>query len=342
MSDSSFWWRAIEVLDPSRRHPVFHARTNSNSLRGHKTSPFTIFQEIANTTCIPCRVNAWWDPNAGIGESKRMEMTQYRGWVGCCYAHRPEMFCGLCLKDAVPRAGIAPIGEPLDRAGRWSGPGLVQNDDERTWQNCVTTCRSCRRDESQSRVERILGPAVYTRASYDLTCRIYWAQYIDNGRGDLRGLMASIDERVWLLENTPHDEYLRTGVASTRRSQPGHPDEHDITVLSSKDRETLRCISLQDWSRDRIVNGCWVSPLDVYQTNFPDLLARIKQGLQNGESARHPLDFHEDESKGRLFPREAQLHFRLPNGRLYSEIQSAFDTVLRLTLGPALQNCLNR
>ncbi|KAF9511703.1 hypothetical protein BS47DRAFT_1346460 [Hydnum rufescens UP504] len=351
LSNSSFWWNAIRLIDPAHRHPVLAGRNNSQ--RSAIICPFSVYQEIINTSCVPCRLNGWFDPQAGIAESKRMEQTQWRGWVSCCHIHRPEMFCGLCLKDAIPRSPLSRADLQVDPFGRWIAPGLATNDDDRTWHNSATTCRSCRREELQGRFGR-LGPTINTQAQYDLTCRVLFHQFVEQGRGDVRSVIANIEERLWLLENTRHDDYLhshKSAVYFNRQATGAYPtghrpdlraEEYDVTALSPRNREALRSTALQDWSRGRIIDGCWISPLDMFQMGYPELVACVEQAIAEGYGARHPFSGDEEHELGFRFPQKEQLHYRIPGGRLYNEIQLAFEFVFRAILMPALQNCLRR
>jgi hypothetical protein len=351
VSNSTFWWDAIRIIDPAHRHPVLAGRNNSQ--RSAIICPFSVYQEIINTSCVPCRLNGWFDPQAGIAESKRMEQTQWRGWVSCCHIHRPEMFCGLCLKDAIPRSPLSRADLQVDPFGRWIAPGLATNDDDRTWHNSATTCRSCRREELQGRFGR-LGPTINTQAQYDLTCRVLFHHFVEQGRGDVRSVIANIEERLWLLENTRHDDYLhshKSAVYFNRQATGAYPtghrpdlraEEYDVTALSPRNREALRSTALQDWSRGRIIDGCWISPQDMFQMGYPELVACLEQAIAEGYGARHPFSGGEEHELGFRFPQKEQLHYRIPGGRLYNEIQLAFEFFFRAILMPALQNCLRR
>src|SRR5258707_12252964 len=119
-------------------------------------SPFTIFQTIVNTCCIPCLFNM---TSGTLSPAKHQVRTAHLGWVSTCAIHRRDHFCAVCLQDDFAPRVTRPWHD-VDQFGRWRPPGLSYNDDKYTWPHCFMTCWSCRKEELDKRLMRSFGSNV--------------------------------------------------------------------------------------------------------------------------------------------------------------------------------------
>src|SRR5258708_615184 len=235
---------------------------------------------MVNTFCIPCLFNM---TSGTLSPAKHQVRTAHLGWVSTCAIHRRDPFCAVCLQDDLAHRVTRPWHD-VDQFGRWRPPGLSYNDDKYTWPHCFMTCWSCRKEELDKRLMRSFGSNVGQFAEDSIIPVLYFT-FVRSGRGDTKGVTASIDDRLWLRENTRHDERMeqyRSNVLLTRigsekyelflrmraeqeeritqglETEPLSDNLNPHDVFDYKAREEFRNMALLYWAKLRIEEGVCV------------------------------------------------------------------------------------
>ncbi|KDQ13962.1 hypothetical protein BOTBODRAFT_132833 [Botryobasidium botryosum FD-172 SS1] len=379
-----YWIRACALLDPLWTSSVFtNLQQNSRGLGARTAVPqqfsLSLFNFILNTSCLPCRIN---NPttSVGVNNTHRVERSHYNDLIRCCKAHRARDFCGVCLKDAVVRSFIQP---PPDEDGRYGllqcvaevdaearyAAGIELNEDTQSFPRIVATCTLCRHYAVTNHL-RLFAPHI--RYQEDTHIRRIIDEFVDFGEGGVRGVMEGIEECIWLKNWTRYEQLWKEAVASQRliaysngydvdgdacldvsRSPSPSSRSSPSSVLSHASSSSIRTIALNDWARNRVLDGCWIAPLDMYQWHL-QMQGAIQRGLSAGYdfgimAAHHPLDLIRDgESRGRLgrnssfHPHPQQIRCAVPPTRVLHSAQRAFEQNMRTMLLPPMANFVRR
>ncbi|EMD32918.1 hypothetical protein CERSUDRAFT_118352 [Gelatoporia subvermispora B] len=276
LEDHLFWQQACAVIDPNdfMAHTAFikpSATAGSTNAQMVKLSPYQHFRNITNCSCIVCRINAPYS-STGLAHGKRLVPTPWLGNVVTCREHRKATYCGVCMR-AAPQAELEGEG------------GIVccaENEDEETWPGVEATCRLCRQEWLWTRVqhnpvdrEALGGPKWQSK---DWETRQGVDAFLDLGEGTIADVIVTAREKHWLRSQTKLPELLQQALASSRysRAEAGEgygtdeelseeEDEEDPEVLSmTEDAGGVKELAIQDWARNRILDGYWVSPADQW------------------------------------------------------------------------------
>ncbi|KAF8342794.1 uncharacterized protein EI90DRAFT_3149869 [Cantharellus anzutake] len=351
-----FWTQIVEMLDRTRQHTVFSDL--------ERPSPFSIYQAIINTCCIPCFFNL---SSLNPTPAKHQVQTAHLGWVSACALHHKERFCSVCLQDEYVPQTLRPWHD-VDHQGRWKPPGLCLNDDVQTWAQCLMTCLTCRREELDKKLTRTFGPNIGQLAT-DSIIPVIYSDFVRSGRGDIKRVTADIDDRLWLQENTRYDEHMEQYRSSVllnrigaeefellqrmraeqheRMAQGYHveplPDNLSIhEVYTYKARESLRNMALHEWAKCRVMEGYWFAPADFWQDGYSAAVENLESAAHRGVAVVHPHEGFQINPEGLRYPSNVHFGSTPPRGSLLSDCQFAFLRIFRLILRPALENCLRR
>ncbi|OBZ65898.1 hypothetical protein A0H81_14130 [Grifola frondosa] len=298
-----FWHHACAVIDPldiMKEHSVIKTSlAGSTQATEIRLSPYQHFHNMMMCSCAVCRINS---PNSGIGllMAKRQVSTAVLGGIMSCKTHRKNSFCGVCLREA-------PQGETDDA---YSLVCCVENEDDETWPGVEATCRSCRaewlwRRVQNSQIDReAVGGSKFQCSDWET--RQTLESFIDVGEGSIGDVISLARERHWLRQNTKLPDMLQQALAASRyasRAEAGEAsyaseeelseeDDDDPDLMSmTEDAGGVREIAINDWARNRILDGHWISPADSWY-NYSNM------GRPLIVPAHHPCPWHRGATYG--------------------------------------------
>jgi hypothetical protein len=359
-----FWQQACAVIDPLGKLNHLAFNQSSNPTAASTALPFTPyrhFRHITSTSCYVCRIN---DPAriaglgfgiAGLGVAKRPIPNPYLHTVFVCKDHRKDSFCGLCLREA----------PPLENDTDYHAVLCVENDDVDTWPGIHTTCRSCREEWLWRRVagnpkerEAVGG---HKWDSPDWETRQTVESFIEIGEGSIQDVINLANDKLWLRKHTKLPDMLEQAMAATRytnREEGGYTsddellsdveDEDDPELMSlTEDAGGIKDLALNDWARNRLLDGYWTSPADQWY-------GHSVHGLPTAVKAIHPTPWNRDAVyEGAMeegvtgemveHPRPATVNADVPPSyQLCEQAFHAFQKQMRTILLPAMTNIVRR
>lgn len=234
-------------------------------------------------------------------------LSPYLRNVPVCRDHRKGTFCAICLRAA-----------PHDDTNLMVC--VADNEDEETWPGLEATCRSCRlewlwrRASHNSGDREALGgfPFRWSKHAPDWETRQAIETFVDMGEGRIADVLSCARDKHWLRTYTKLADMLSQAVAATKfvdRAEAGYEgdgsdddlsaDEDDPELMSlTEDACGVRELAIQDWVRNRILDGHWISPADQWYRLFtphkpfvpaehpcPWLGATYAGAVQDGESS---------------------------------------------------------
>jgi hypothetical protein len=241
----------------------------------------------------------------------------------------------------------------------------VENDDVDTWPGIHTTCRSCREEWLWRRVvnnpkerEAVGG---HKWDSPDWETRQTVESFIEIGEGSIQDVINLANDKLWLRKNTKLPDMLEQAMAATRytnREEGGYTsddellsdveDEDDPELMSlTEDAGGVKDLALNDWARNRLLDGYWTSPADQWYCN-------TVHGLPTAVKAMHPTPWNRDAMyEGAMeegatgdmvdHPRPATTNADVPPSYLLCEQAfHAFQKQMRAILLPAMTNIVRR
>ncbi|KAF8310473.1 hypothetical protein DL93DRAFT_2084474, partial [Clavulina sp. PMI_390] len=316
-----------------------------------------MYRHIWNSSCIPCRVNAFHDAS-GIGTSDHYEQTKPLDYIGCCKSHHSNSFCFNCLVDSLPHAYDPEFVRrtDIDNYGRWAGFSMMQNYDFQYFEYAKTVCHQCRWDrlskeiisnfgggvEGERAVARIRG---YPQGQNALR-EFHWG----NTRL-VQQTISFISEQMWFIENDPeyqgfiNDKFVhekaRFSDAYGRITQ-----EHEMMAsniaTSPEYLGLLRSRRMALYLRERILSGLWISPYDQEdQEQFVLLVSLVEEAVRRGHIAAHPY-FDFNEAWANEWPMGAIEIPPCSSADFWVDMRKVFTQQFRTLIGPAIKNCVAR
>ncbi|KAG8996240.1 hypothetical protein FRB94_001167 [Tulasnella sp. JGI-2019a] len=124
-------------------------------------------------------------------------------------------------------------------------------------------------------------------------------------------------------------------------------DEDFDPGLSSAEEFNVMDMALGGWVRNRILEGCWISPVDIYHGSRPH-----QSALQRAPPAWHPVNSYMTGS-GAVVPDDQDERFAAkptsrtvlapqPPNRVFYRAQILFEGTMRQILLPAMENLVKR
>ncbi|KAI0333238.1 hypothetical protein GY45DRAFT_1359742 [Cubamyces sp. BRFM 1775] len=363
-----FWNKACAILDPTGayNHLAFIQpppnTAGSNTTTVLRISMYQHYRNLFTASCAVCRVNTPYNcEGLGVGSSKRAALTLYVGPVSLCKEHRKTAaFCGICLREA-PRVEIE------EEYTQGTPVCCVENEDHQTWPDVEATCRQCRAQVFWMRVnarpewrEAVNGNKW---ASLDWETRQSVESFIDLGEGSIHDVLQLAEEKHWLRSHTKIGDMLQQALAASRyaaRAESGEvynsddelsdDDMDDPEMLSlTEDAGGIRELAINDWARNRILDGHWISPADEYFNN-------TNNGRPRLAPARHPCPWNRravyegaldegqgDEAQELEHPRpKTHLAPHPPSYSLCEQTYRAFTRQMREILLPPMRNIVRK
>ncbi|KAI8978176.1 hypothetical protein BD414DRAFT_147292 [Trametes punicea] len=363
-----FWNKACAILDPAGalNHLSFiqppSSTAGSNIANLVRVSMYQHFRTLLGMSCAVCRVNTPYNSEGlGAGSLKRSTSTPYAGTILLCKEHRKAAaFCGICLREA-------PRGELEEEYAQGVPVCCVENEDRQTWPDVDATCRQCRAQVFWARVnvrpewrEAVNGSRW---ASLDWETRQSVESFIDLGEGTIHDVLQIAEEKHWLRSYTKLGDMLQQALAASRfasRAESGEAynsdeelsddDMEDPEMLSlTEDAGGIKELAINDWARNRILDGHWISPADEWFNN-------TNHGRPRLAPARHPCPWNRraiyegaldegqgDEAQELEHPRpKTHLAPHPPSYSLCEQTYRAFSRQMREILLPPMRNIVRK
>ncbi|CAA7260355.1 unnamed protein product [Cyclocybe aegerita] len=280
-----FWKQAVSLLDGNDyllHHMVIHPKPSLNASSMALPPPIYLshyqhFRNIVGASCHVCRIN-YPGTNLGLTAAKKFLLNSMLGTVHLCREHdrRRTHFCGLCLRDSFPPGHQDPVRE-YEMAQAF---GILENEDEDTWAGVEATCKKCRMEwlwrrasHSPRDQEAIGGPNFQ---SSDWETRQCLEGFIDLAEGNIAEVLTLAREKLWLKRYTKYESLGLHALAAQKshgddRGQEELEEEYveedseeDKELMLMKDANQVRELALHDWARQRILDGHWMSPADIW------------------------------------------------------------------------------
>ncbi|KAI0753556.1 hypothetical protein C8Q80DRAFT_520029 [Daedaleopsis nitida] len=320
------------------------------------------FRQMMDNSCTVCRINHPYN-SEGLctGGVKRSANSPTLGVVAVCKEHRKQTaYCGVCLREA-------PRGELEEDYSQGGLVGCAENEDDETWPGVETTCRSCRNEAFWRRVS--IRPewrdAIDSQKwpSLDWETKQSVESFVDMGEGSIRDVLQVGEEKHWLRTYTKLGDMLQQALAASRyasRAEAGEAygtdeelsddDLEDPEMLSlTEDAGGIRELALNDWARNRILDGHWISPADEWYNHTNH--GRVRLAL-----ARHPCPWNRcaiyegaledgqgDAAQELEHPRpKTHLAPHPPSYGLCEQTYRAFQRQMREILLPPLRNIVRK
>ncbi|PCH35495.1 hypothetical protein WOLCODRAFT_139914 [Wolfiporia cocos MD-104 SS10] len=298
LSYHPFWRQACAMIDPTDsllHHSIIRPTATAGSAHAAalRMSPYQHFRNITSCSCMVCRINVPYTCS-GLAVAKRPVMTAMLGTIMTCRDHRKTSFCGVCLKEAPAMEGELEYAQGLSVV-------CVENEDEETWPGVEATCRYCRAEGLWRRAqpsatdrEAIGGPRF---ESADWETRQAIDAFVDLGEGTVSEVLAVARDKHWYRQHTKLGDMLSQALAASRfasRVEAGetYTSEEDLSEEEEEDAELvsiteeaagIREIAITDFARNRIMDGHWVNPADIWYKN---------EGARVVVPAQHPCPWH--------------------------------------------------
>ena len=308
-----------------------------------------------------CRINFPYN-SEGLctGSPKRSVSTPSLGFISVCKEHRRSAgFCGVCLREA-------PRGELEEDYTHGIPVCCVDNEDTETWPGIEATCRACRSEALWRRVSmrpewrEALNSARW--ASLDWETRQSVETFIDLGEGSIRDVLQIAEEKHWLRTYTKLVGMLQQAMAASRfasRAEAGEAYESDEEISDDEveDPEMLslteeaggiRDLALNDWARNRILDGHWISPADEWFNYYNGARPRFSPALHPCPYNRHAIyegaldDGQADEAQELEHPRPKTLCPHPPSFTLCEQAFRAYQRQMREILLPPMRNIVRK
>ncbi|RDX43719.1 hypothetical protein OH76DRAFT_1487641 [Lentinus brumalis] len=361
-----FWNKACALLDPmgSLNHhlTVVHPTAGSQAATAvRRISMYRHYRSMLDVSCAVCRVNyPYHAEGLCAGSAKRTVNTPTLGVISLCKEHRKTAaFCGVCLREA-------PRTEFEDDYSQGPGLACAENEDEETWPGVDATCRACRSEVFWRRVNlrREWQEAVDGRrwATVDWETKQSVESFIDMGEGSIRDVLQIAEDKHWLRKFTKLGDMLQQALAASRyasRAEAGEAyasdeelsdeDMDDPEMLGlTEDAGGIKELALNDWARNRILDGHWITPADEY-------FGYTNQGRPRLAPAVHPCPWNRrsvyegalddgqgDEAQELQHPRPKTLVPHPPSFGLCEQTYRVFQRQLREILLPPMRNLVRK
>ncbi|KZT04007.1 uncharacterized protein LAESUDRAFT_728722 [Laetiporus sulphureus 93-53] len=353
-----FWQQACNVIDPLDwliHHSFVRSPTGGSTATAYvRVSAWTHFRQMMNNSCVVCRINYPYSVN-GLASARRAVFTPLLGTITTCKDHRKGTYCGICLREC-------PTVESEEEYTRGLAFCCVVNEDDETWPRVEANCRSCRSEWLWRRAQHTVvdrealgGPKLL---SEDWETRQAVDAFIDLGEGKIRDVIDVARDKYWYKMNTKLNNMLAEALAASRLQQGygsdeelSEDDEDDPELMSiTEDANQLREFAIADYARNRILDGHWVTPLDIWHNN---------EGCQVVLEARHPCPWNhaaiwdgaleagetefDPEGVELMHPRPKTVKAMLPPSHdLCKMTYQVHITVMRDILLPAMKNIVQR
>ncbi|KAF8161555.1 hypothetical protein B0H34DRAFT_796324 [Crassisporium funariophilum] len=277
-----FWTQAIQLIDPNET--LVHNMISQTKSTPTRLSSYVHFHNILRCSCLVCRIN-FSQTNMGLVQGKRSVSAPYLGAIIICREHdrRRAAFCGLCLRDAA----VSPQDATARDYEQTSAIGVNENEDEVTWPRVEATCRKCRsewlwrRASHNARDREAIGGAAMEGLDWETRQTV--DGFLDVGEGTIDDVLTMAREKWWLRKYTKYESLGQHALAAQKSTESGDEEDsdEDKELMLMRDSNQVKEMALHDWARQRILDGHWISPADVWYGN-------LVPGKSIGARATHP------------------------------------------------------
>ncbi|KAH9925884.1 uncharacterized protein BXZ73DRAFT_78864 [Epithele typhae] len=356
-----FWNKACALLDPCGvynhhlRVSAFHPAVGSNTAAPiPRITMYRHYRNMLDTSCTVCRIN-FPHNNQGLCVSgiKKGPMNPSLGPINVCKDHRKGgAYCGVCLREA-------PQNEVEEEYAHTAPVYCLDNEDDETWPRIETTCRACRSEALWRRVNmrdqwrEAIDISKY--ASLDWETRQAVESFLDLSEGSIRDVLVIAEDKLWLRRHTKLADMLQQAVAAQRyasRADSNDPygeddasDEEDVEMLSfTEETHNIRELALNNWARNRVLDGHWISPADEWFGSYNNGRPRFAAALHpcpwnRGAVYEGALDEGQDDEAQELeHPRPKTVIPHPPSFTLCEHAFRAFQKQMGEVLRPAMMN----
>ena len=362
-----FWRQACAMIDPQDfliTHSIIQPTTKGGSAatRPIRLSPYQHYRNIFGCSCIVCRINYPYTSHGLVG-AKRAIPNPWLGQVMTCKDHRKSTFCGVCLREAPTMEGEAEYAHGLTVCA-------VENEDDQTWPGVETTCKGCRKQwiwlvAKHDPVEREAIGGTAQLVTDDWETRQAIDAFVDHGEGMIKDVLELAKEKYWYKVNTKLPDMLSQALAASRfagraEGAEGYVSEEEISddeeedaelVSITEDAAGIRDLAVNDFVRNRILDGHWVCPTDEWNMRWVSTPA-------NTPNAVHPCPWDSSsvfdgallEGEGEGEGSEALAHprpktvaaLRPPTYNISQRVYESYTKQFRAIIYPAMQNVVQR
>lgn len=187
--------------------------------------------------------------------------------------------------------------------------------------------------------------------------------FIDMGEGTIREVLQVAEEKYWLRTYTKMGDMLQQAIAASRyaaRAEAGEAygsdeelsedDLEDPEMLSlTEDAGGIRELALNDWARNRILDGHWISPADEWYNHTNNGRPRLAAAQHPCPWNRHSIyegaldDGQGDEAQELEHPRpKTHTIPHAPSYSLCEQTYRAFQRQMREILLPPMRNIVRK
>ncbi|KAJ4471443.1 hypothetical protein J3R30DRAFT_3685774 [Lentinula aciculospora] len=365
-----FWMHVIALVDPhdTLGAQVWVRNNNNSSAPPVKSNPYQHYRTVIRYSCFVCRINT---PNTihGLGNGKRMIATPWLSYCTLCRDHdKPRAaFCGLCLREAQSYEVELQINPTFH-------VGCIENEDHELWPNVQATCRSCRaewlwRKACAANVRDAIGGRRFRIDDWEAKSTL--DGFIDLSEGRIADVILVARERHWIRTHTKLADMLSQALAASRfegreerltAAAAGEDTEMDLSDEDEEEEDLelaqltedsgIREIALNDWARNRILDGFWISPADQWYNH-------VQSDLPWDVRAIHPcpwtvesdttIEEHQGESEQgvriieEVHPKVSTVRGPIPPSHpLCEQTFNAHQKQMRILLLPAMKNIVRR
>ncbi|KAF8959909.1 hypothetical protein BDZ97DRAFT_1598706, partial [Flammula alnicola] len=361
-----FWNQALHVIDPNDFliyhmviHPIPQLNASSNTIQAPiYLTPYQHLRNILKCTCVICRIN-YPLSNFGLANSKRAVVTTFFGPITVCKEHERNRttYCGLCLRDSMSLIKHDATARDYELQ---QSLGILENEDEDTWPGVEVTCRKCRtewlwRRASQSARDRdaVGGPTFQCR---DWQTRHNIDNFVELAEGTIADVLTQARESLWLNTHTKYED-LGQHMLAAQKTQQRHDvrreeeEEDEEEDDSEEDREAMltrgsgqvREMSLNHWARQRILDGHWLSPADIWYQNSVPGRPTVVPAVHPCPWARQPEPTDPATGEEQQHPLKSILIAEVPPSfQLCEQAYIAHIKQMREVLGPPMRNLVRK
>lgn len=163
----------------------------------------------------------------------------------------------------------------------------VENEDDQTWPGVETTCRLCRKQgiwlvAQPDPIEREAVGGTPQLATDDWETRQAIEAFVDLGEGMIKDVLELAKEKYWYKVNTKLPDMLSQALAASKfagraegpdgyvsEDELSDEEEEDAELVSiTEDAAGIRDLAINDFVRNRILDGHWVCPTDEWNMRW--------------------------------------------------------------------------
>ncbi|KAG8912383.1 hypothetical protein FRC00_004630 [Tulasnella sp. 408] len=264
-----------------------------------------------------------------------------RGIIATCRSCRSVLIRGL-VRNKIPRHAADLTESVLDtfiECGEGAIKDLLGEVDEKIWLASHTNYRELH--ESALAVERM-------RLKQELRAE-------REAEGIMEGRVSTEARLQALLDSGASPEEIEDALqmqAVEEEEDDELLDDEYGEVLTAAEEANVNDMAISGWARNRILEGCWLSPLDIWHGDGgirvrTEVLQRLPQSWHPVNSYLNGPDPMIDLQQApipqnQMKPRLASIRCPHPPARIFQRAQTLYEYSFRQIVSPALSNLVQR